>query len=340
MYDLPHSCTVLYMRVRVLFHDNCFDGAASSALFTVFYQGCIARSASFEYLGLSHGPGNVFAGDVFVEAPGPDLEHACLDFRYSPDERLTWWFDHHQSAFVSPEERTHFEAAHNPRHHYDPVARSCTKFLAQRCQAVYGFDASPHDELIYWADLIDSARFESPQAAVELKESALQLMTWIEAERDPANKIRFIGDLRHLPLAEIVAQPYVQTSLRPLLAQHQRTVEVIRQRARCDGGVVTFDTSDTGVGAANKFIPYYLYPDCHYVVGVSTSPGRCKISVGSNPWYPARRRANIADICSRHGGGGHPVVGAISLGPGQVERARTLARDIAAELRTVAEHEA
>lgn len=324
------------MKIRVLFHDNCFDGAASSALFTAFYRSCVDRGATFEYVGLNHGPGNVFGG-VFRDEPA--CEHACLDFRYTTDPRLTWWFDHHQSAFSTQADQQHFFGARNPRHFYDPAARSCSKFLTQQVQQAFGFDPRPFEELIFWADLIDAARFESPQAAVELREPALQLMTWIEASKDHDEKCRFIADLQRRPLAEIVDQRYIQESLQPLLQQHQRAVDVMRERARCEQGVVTFDTSDASLPAANKFIPYYLFPDCHYVVGVSASAGRCKISVGSNPWYASRRKANIADICGRHGGGGHPMVGAISLAPAQLDQARHLAVEIAAELRGFAEQE-
>jgi hypothetical protein len=326
------------MRVRILYHDNCFDGAASSALFTAFYEKYIDKGAQFQYVGMSHGPGDVFAG-AFEAEPAADLQHACLDFRYSPDPRLTWWFDHHQSAFLTEEDAQLFQSRHNPRHFYDPAARSCSKFLADRCIEKFGFDPKPYQELIRWADIIDGAQFESPQAAVELHEPALMLMTWVEANRDPALKVRFIEDLKTRGIPAIAAEDYVQQALRPLLEAQKHSIELIRHRARCEGGVVTFDISDEQMNAANKFIPYYLYPDCHYVVGVTAAPGRAKISVGSNPWYPARRSANIASICSRHGGGGHPVVGAISLPLQQLDRARTLAAEIAAELRDAASHE-
>lgn len=326
-----------YMHVRILYHDNCFDGATSAALFTSFYQRCIDPKATFQYLGMSHGPGDVFGADSFVDEAS--VEHACVDFRYSPDPRLTWWFDHHQSAFISPAERSHFEAAHNPRHFYDPAARSCSKFLSQRCAAVYGFDPAPHAELIHWADLIDGAQFESPTAAVEMREPALQLMAFVEANRDPALKLRFIDELRQRPLADIAAERYVRAQVEPVLAENRRVVEVLRQRARCEGGVVTYDLSDDSFPSPNKFIPYYLYPDCHYVVGVSALPGRVKIGVGSNPWYPARRTANIAAICGRYGGGGHPVVGAVSLAAGQLDRARQVAAEISSELRAAAAQE-
>jgi nanoRNase/pAp phosphatase (c-di-AMP/oligoRNAs hydrolase) len=56
--------------------------------------------------------------------------------------------------------------------------------------------------------------------------------------------------------------------------------------------------------------------------------------VGSNPWSQVPRTHNIAAICERYGGGGHPVVGAISVNEGGVERARQIAAEVLAELRS------
>ncbi len=215
------------MRLRVLFHDNCFDGATSAALFSEVYRRCIDADASIEYHGMNHGPGDVFRG-AFREASSEPTVHACVDFRYSSDPRLDYWFDHHQSAFMSPQDEAHFHSAHNPRHFYDPKAQSCSKFLAERCVAAYGFDTAPFAELIEWADLIDGAKFRDPAQAVEWKEPALQLMTWVEANRDNALKRRFITDLRSRPLADIVAQDYIQRGLSPLREQSLRVIELLR----------------------------------------------------------------------------------------------------------------
>jgi hypothetical protein len=65
---------------------------------------------------------------------------------------------------------------------------------------------------------------------------------------------------------------------------------------------------------------------------LSRSKSKCKISVGYNPWSPIPRTHNIAAICERYGGGGHPVVGAVSLAGDKVTEARALARSIAEEL--------
>lgn len=320
--------------MKVLFHDNCFDGAASAALFSRFYAERIDGSAAFAFAPKSHGTGNVYSATSF----DGDV-NAVVDFRYSSDPRLDWWFDHHVSAFPTAADEQHFKANPSPHKFFDPTAHSCTKFLAETCAQRFGWDWSRHRELVHWADIIDGAQFESPQAAVELADPALRLMTWVENNHDPALKVRFIDQLLTKPLAEIATEPYVEAALAPILAAHQRAIEVVRARATYERGVVSFDVSSDGLEAINKFIPYFLFPDCHYVVGVSLTPTRAKVSVGSNPWASARRSVNIAELCERYGGGGHPVVGAVSLATGDLPRARQAAVEIAETLRAAAPRE-
>src|SRR5438270_564941 len=52
-------------RVKVLFHDNCFDGAASASLFTRFYAARVDAGAEFAYLGKHHGQGEVYEESCF-----------------------------------------------------------------------------------------------------------------------------------------------------------------------------------------------------------------------------------------------------------------------------------
>ena len=197
----------------------------------------------------------------------------------------------------------------------------------------FGFDLEPHRELIDWAEIIDAAAFASPEAAVALAEPALRIMTWIENNHESSLTERLIGHMsRAVPLAEIANKRWVKQPLKGILAAHAEAVELMRGRAKLDGGVVTFDVTDRSGAAFNKFIPYYLFPECRFVVGVSLGASRAKVSVGSNPWLP-RPSVNIAAICERYGGGGHPVVGAVSLPLAEVPRAKEIAAEIAAELR-------
>ena len=101
-------------------------------------------------------------------------ENAIVDFKYSSSPLLTWWFDHHQSAFLTPEDAEHFRHDHSGKKFYDPSYKSCTKFLATIAAEKFGFDAKPLAELIHWGDIIDGAQFASPEAAVALAEPAMQ----------------------------------------------------------------------------------------------------------------------------------------------------------------------
>ena len=139
-----------------------------------------------------------------------------------------------------------------------------------------------------------------------------------------------------MPLAQILSDPLIAPRLDPLLERHQRSIEVLRQRSECKDGAVFFDLTDLEMEGYNKFIPYYLHPECTYSVGLSRSNFRNKVSVGSNPWTKRGDLVNLAKICERYGGGGHARVGAISFDVSKGEEARKAAREIVAELRATA----
>ena len=317
------------MRLKILYHDGCFDGAASAAVFTRFYRekrGLTAKD-SVDYLGLSHAGAAPLAPELF----DGDV-NALVDFRYATTDRLTWWFDHHVSSFPNPGEEAHFRADASGQKFHDPRAKSCTRFIARTLHERFDFDVEPLHELVHWAEIIDGALFPDPATAVHLGPPALKLMLVIEASPGPDFIPRLIGDLMHVPLAELIELPYVQGRLGPIYERHLKIVELVRGRAHIDKGVVFYDVADQSLGNINKFIPYELFPEARYTVAVSRGPKRAKISVGSNPWFPERRTHDLARICERYGGGGHPVVGAVSYPAEEVERARADAGTILREL--------
>jgi len=316
------------MNLRLLYHGHCFDGVASAAVFTRFYLARVNAAAEVAYAGLLHR-----AGALFDEGMFDGDENAIVDFKYSPDPRLTWWFDHHQSAFLSPEDEAHFRADASGRKFWDPDSKSCTEFIAAVARDRFGFEDPALGPLVSWAHTIDGAFYTSATQPVELREPALQLMQVIENVPDEQFIERVIRALAVRPLDEVASGREVQERYAPLLARHRETLELIRRKATYERGVVTFDLIDEGTAGFNKFIPYYVRPETTYSVGLTRGSERTKISVGSNPFSPRPRRHNIATICERYGGGGHAVVGAVSFQPDQVEAARDAAREIVAELR-------
>jgi len=326
------------LECRVFYHDKCFDGACSASLFTRFHRECIGTADKFSYHGLVHRAGALFDDSAFVSG-----ENAIVDFKYSASPKVTWWFDHHQSAFLTPEDQKDFEGgqadgSQRMRKFFDPNYISCTSFIAHIAQADFGFDTAPLLELIQWADIVDGARYESATAAVEMAAPAMKLTMVIESTSDTALIPRLIPLLTEISLQQVLDQPFVQELLGPLMERHLAALELIRSRATVDGGVITFDITDHPTEGYNKFIPYYLHPEATYNVGLSKSSFRTKVSVGTNPWTKLEpsRLVNLAAVCERYGGGGHARVGAISFPPDREDEARKAVAEIVTELRASA----
>jgi len=314
--------------VKVFYHDRCFDGASSAALFSRFYGERIRNDVEFVYSGLLHR-----AGALFNEADFDGDENAIVDFKYSSSPKITWWFDHHQSAFLSPEDAAHFEQDQSSRKFYDPDFKSWTNFIATIAEQRFGFNPEPVAELVRWTDIIDGALYADAKTAVEMREPAMQLTMVIESTQDPEFLPQLIPLLANRSLAEVIQAPFVALLLPPLLERHQSSVSVLRDRIESQDGTLFFDITDHELDGYNKFVPYYLHPESIYSVGLSKSSFRVKVSVGSNPWAPSPPVVNLAKICERYGGGGHARVGAISFDVTQHAAARKAAQEIVDELR-------
>ncbi len=317
------------MRVIILYHYHCFDGAASAAFFSRFVESKFYPAADFAFTGLAHKADQLFEPEYF----DGDV-NAIVDFKYSTDPRLTWWFDHHQSAFLTPEDAEHFKRDTSGHKMYDPGFRSCTNYISTIARERFGFDAPDLAELVAWADVIDGAQYKDAQEAVELRAAATRLTLVIESASGSEIVQKILWKMRSESLESIAADPEIVEIYKPLYARHLRSIDVIKRQSQCEDGVVSFDLVDHDLEGYNKFIPYYLFPQSTYTVSVSMSSFRTKVSVGSNPWALKPVKFNLASICERYGGGGHPKVGAISFPIGAVTQAREAAHQIAAELRS------
>lgn len=313
-------------KVVIGHHGHCFDGMCSAVALTRLIQTCEGSTAlEISYRGLDHQAGGSFVPDAVLAGE----INAVVDFRYTMSERLTWWFDHHVSGIVGADEQAHFDGDTSGRKFFDPGYGSCCKLIADVAHERFGVEMPDLEDMVQWAEVIDAARFRDAKMAVELREPALQLMTVIEAYGDDSYLAPFMRGLSAgATLESLAAETKVQKLFRPLLESHEKTCDAIRQKAICDGGVVRFDLVGSGSDRYNKFIPYWLYPESRYCVAVTAGKSRAKISVGSNPWATVPRTHDIAALCAKYGGGGHPVVGAVSLKPDQVNRAREIAAEI------------
>jgi nanoRNase/pAp phosphatase (c-di-AMP/oligoRNAs hydrolase) len=68
------------------------------------------------------------------------------------------------------------------------------------------------------------------------------------------------------------------------------------------------------------------------VVSGTRTPASIKITVGVNPWTTKPRRHDIGELCARYGGGGHAVVGGVTLHGDELPRARSTLKLLVGEL--------
>ncbi len=316
--------------VHIYFHGNCLDGAVSAAFFTLFFREKILSDAIFRYFPMAHVP-----GFSWKDVPMDGYVNVVLDFRYAPVERLHWFFDHHGTTFMEPEHRQHFEnRAELPPHcFWDPSAPSNTGFMMQSLQKHYGYTVPEvHEKLVEWVDMIDSARFPSPDIPVELVEPAVAFARLLESSVDPAETERFIHDLAAGHSIEDMAwDPYWSNRINRVRQANWDEVEDVKRTLETRNGVAFIDLSQQERAGFNKFIPYYLSPDALYSVAFLLYRDRYKISVGTNPWHDLRNADPVLDIgalCETYGGGGHCAVGAASYEKTQREKALEAARAI------------
>lgn len=321
------------MAVHVLHHGWCFDGAASSALFAAFWTQRFGP-AELRYIPKDHRPGDPYDPEDFAGADPA----VGLDFRYSQHPAMTWYFDHHASAFQLAGDRSHFAADTRGQKFHDEGAASCAGFIVRTVRERFACDLSDHAELITWAERIDAASFPSPEMPVLLAEPALQLMTFVESNQDLGLVGPFIDDLRTRPLAHHASADYVQQIVRPRRIQNQDDLALIARRAVVDGGVLSYALLDQPVRAYNKFIPYCHHPAVRYVVALTRGADRrIKLTAGYNPWLPRdAREHSMAALLEPLGGGGHPYVGGCSFDADQEDHALAVQRGLVDVLRGAA----
>ena len=319
--------------ILVATHGHCFDGAASAVLFTRFLRAQGAGEGdTFRYKSCGYGPGMQVIPAAWLDGD----ENAILDFRYTPTDRLRWYFDHHVTAFGSPDER---DAALRragedglPKVFWEPTYGSCAKLIADVARDRFDVDMSPLGELVRWADVIDAARFPSAEAATSPDEPVLQLAAVIEHHGDGPFLNALVPRLLERTPAEVAGEADMQALWAPIRASRDAFTARVESAAEVRGRVVLVDLTDAPLDVAAKFVTYARYPTCTYSVMLTRNKQHFKLSIGHNPWSGAPRTHDISAICRRYGGGGHPAVGACSFVLSAGARAREAARAVTEEL--------
>ena len=229
--------------------------------------------------------------------------------------------------------REHYRRDTSGRKIYDPSS-SLAPYISATVAREHWVPCAGSGRLVHWADIIDGAQYPDAEDGRGTGRAGNETDAGDRGLEGSEIVQKIIRHDARQTLAEIVAEPEIQEIYQPLYERHLKSMDIIREQAQCQDGVVYFDLAGDDLEGYNKFIPYYLFPQSTYTVSVSPSSFRTKISVGSNPWAPIEPKAQSGDdlralwrrrTCA--------ASGAISLEPGALDKARTVAAEIVAELK-------
>lgn len=310
-------------------HGHCVDGFASAVVFSRLAATALPSLQRFDYRACAYGPGQ--------QQPGTEMltgdENAILDFRFYSHANLTWYFDHHRTAFVSEDDRRQYEKrVHSGRYHFDTSSPSCARLIARVARKSFGLDLEDLEPLVRFADHVDSAAFSSPTEALDRSTPLARLTAVVERHGDDTFLHTWVPRFLSEPLSQIAEHPDIWELFGQLRAEHDDYVQHVRDRAVLKDNVVYADLTDRIHEILGKFVTYLLFPDSTYSVVLGCIPGGTKIAVGHNPWSGKPRRHDIGELCRQLGGGGHPFVGGVAFRLDEVDTAREVATGIARRL--------
>jgi hypothetical protein len=305
------------------FHSPCFDGIVSAALTAEVLESVHAWP-----------PLTLHAVNYDVRAQWLswtfDEPTAVVDFLYHP--RAVFWADHHGTAFLTETLSQEFARRRDPLLIYDGQASSCALLLWQRFGVELRERGRDFEELVRWADMIDSARYRSVEEALSSTAPALQVTLALALGDASTLSERLARALRDQSLDEVAAWPEVRERFERGRQLRERGLDRFKRAAHlAPDGIVVFDV-DVRDTLVSRYAPFLFFPEARYSAGIMRGANGAKITAMRNPWRDFSP-APLGHIASTLGGGGHQRVGSIAVSAERAGAAAELLERFLARIR-------
>jgi hypothetical protein len=308
---------------HLYFHSPCFDGIVSCVLTWDFLEVSQAWLVE-EFHSVNYDSKASWLSTRL------NAKSAVVDFLYHPDAKF--WADHHSTTFLTEEAKRDFEKNESPWLIYDKRSSSCAMLLWKHLANAFGHKNLRYQNLVEWADRIDSARYASVEEAIFGAQPALRINLSLAGKDGEAYYTTLVRLLKSETLTDVATLPEVQ-------ARSQHAERLIRdgmdrfvEGSRLEpDGIAVFNVDSTDV-IVSRYAPYYIFPEARYSVGVVTSPNGASIRAMRNPWreFPS---VPLGEIFRRFGGGGHQRVGAVVIPSERATEANSILNKIVSEIR-------
>ena len=128
--------------------------------------------------------------------------------------------------------------------------------------------------------------------------------------------------------------PEVAPQLAAVETERARELDAVKRLGVWHGDVIVFDRFDDVGARSPGFLGYVLFPTCLYAVVGDAHTDEHQDHRRREPVDARPRRHDIGELCARYGGGGHAVVGGVTLRGDELERARHTVDELVRELDT------
>jgi hypothetical protein len=212
------------------------------------------------------------------------------------DPRCAIWFDHH--------------ATNLPCVPYQGLFRNAPSAARNVFDYFHGRFRRDYDELVYWADRIDSADFSQEEVRYPEKHNYVLLSMTVSGEhgQEKAYWNDLVRLLRESDIQRIMAEPEVEARCRRVIQENAAYAEWLRKHTRIEGPVAITDFRALDhPPSGNRFLAYCLFPETVVSLRIRYEDRHKKtvvVNVGHNIFNP-HCRVHVGRLMAEFEGGGH-----------------------------------
>ena len=233
-------------------------------------------------------------------------EFAVVDFHYHP--RAKYWFDHHPTTFLDDSHQEQYSDDENRC--FDPTAKSCPPIILRHAAEHWGYTPPAHfAELAKWSDIIDSAGYESAEAALFGTEPAMIVSRALTCSPNLQFHDTMVQLMRDQHLDDIAKHPVVEKCYKRSSKNRDNALDNFESNVLLDNGTALLADLRSKKIRRDRFAPFYLHPDVQFAVTLLPTRAGDHITVSSNPWNRPQTDFNLGELMKKYGGGGHQSVG-------------------------------
>jgi hypothetical protein len=304
------------------FHYPCFDGLVSAVLTSKWL-----RSRN-QWNSVRFCPVNYDDRKNWLSRP-LDLPFAVVDFLYHP--KASFWADHHLTTFLNDELRADFERRQEQSCLlFDGQAQSCASLLWSKFSSFFGHRFA---ELVFWANKIDSANYDSVREAIFGDSPAMQINSSLTLDNGIEYCRLLIEELSSQDLREVAELPEVRERYAEVRHRREAGLKRIESRVRLEeGDIATFDIQAGENDTVSRYAPYYFFEGARYSLGVLRMVDRIRVTAMRNPWLNFES-IPLGQIFERFGGGGHQRVASVIVPMAESQRVPEIVDHVRLEMR-------